>query len=93
MIDIRSLGYVRVESTDVEQWRHFGGKVLGFVEGRGPNPDHIYFRLDQLSARLVVVPADQDRLGCMGWEVADHRALAEATEHLKNHGIAVESGT
>ena len=32
-IDIRSLGYVRVESTDLEQWRHFAGKVLGLVEG------------------------------------------------------------
>ena len=92
-IAIRSLGYVRVESTDVEQWRHFAGTVLGFVEGRGPDPAHLYFRLDELSARLVVVPSQHDRLGAMGWEVTDHRALAEATDHLKNHGVAVESGT
>ena len=38
-IDIRSLGYVRVDSTDLDQWRHFGGKVLGLAEGRGPNPE------------------------------------------------------
>ena len=55
-IDIRSLGYVRVESTDLDQWRHFGGKVLGLAEGRGPDPENLYFRMDELSARIVVVP-------------------------------------
>ncbi len=89
-IDIRSLGYVRVESTDLEQWRVFGGKVLGLAEGRGPNPDHLYFRMDALSARIVVVPSERDQLGVMGWEVADHRALAEAVDHLKHHGVVVE---
>jgi 3,4-dihydroxy-9,10-secoandrosta-1,3,5(10)-triene-9,17-dione 4,5-dioxygenase len=92
-IDIRSLGYVRVDSTDLDQWRHFGSKVLGLAEGRGPSPDHLYFRMDELSARIVVTPSDQDRLACMGWEVADHRALSAAVDHLKHHGVAVESGT
>ena len=93
MIDIRALGYVRVESTNLDQWRHFGGKVLGLAEGRGPNPDHIYFRMDEMSARIVVVPAEQDRLGCTGWEVADHRALAAAVDHLKHHGVEVEEAS
>ena len=33
-----TLGYLRIESTDVEAWREFGTKVLGMVEGRGPEP-------------------------------------------------------
>ncbi len=93
MIDIRALGYVRVESTDLEQWHRFGGKVLGLAEGRGPNPEHLYFRMDEMSARIVVEPAAQDRLGCTGWEVADHRALSAAVDHLKHHGVHVEEGT
>ena len=93
MIDIRALGYVRVESTDLERWRHFAGKVLGLVEARGPNPDHLYFRMDEMSARLVVVPGAQDRFGSMGWEVADHRALAAAVDHLKHHGVEVQDAT
>ena len=92
-IDIKSLGYVRVDSTDLDQWRHFGGKVLGIPEGRGPNPEHLYFRMDELSARIVVAPAGQDRLQAMGWEVADHRALADAVDHLKDNGVEVESAT
>ena len=42
----------------------------------GPNPDHQYWRIDQVSARLVVFPADVDQLGCAGWELADHRGAA-----------------
>jgi hypothetical protein len=33
---IRSLGYLRIESADIAAWREFGVKVLGMVEGRGP---------------------------------------------------------
>ena len=32
---IRSLGYLRFESTDVAAWREYGLKVLGMVEGTG----------------------------------------------------------
>lgn len=92
-IDIRSMGYVRVASTDLDQWRHFATKVLGLAEGRGPHPDHLYFRIDAVSARLVVVPADADQLACTGWEVADHQALQAAREHLKEAGVAYEEGT
>jgi 3,4-dihydroxy-9,10-secoandrosta-1,3,5(10)-triene-9,17-dione 4,5-dioxygenase len=93
VIDIKSLGYVRVDSTDLEAWRTFGTKVMGMVEGRGPNPDHLYFRMDEVSARIVVQPAEVDRLHSMGWELADHKALAAAVDHLKLHGVAIEEAT
>ena len=92
-IDIKSMGYVRVASTDLSAWTTFAGKVLGLAEGRGPNPDHQYWRIDQVSARLVVFPSDVDQLDAVGWEVADHRALQEAREHLQKAGVAFEEGT
>ena len=92
-IDIKSMGYVRVASTDLEQWATFAGKVLGLAAGRGPNPDHQYWRIDAVSARLVVFPSDVDQLDCVGWELADHAALQEAREHLEKAGVEVEEGT
>jgi 4,5:9,10-diseco-3-hydroxy-5,9,17-trioxoandrosta-1(10),2-diene-4-oate hydrolase len=86
VIDIKSMGYVRVASTDLEQWKVFAGKVLGLAEGRGPNPENQYWRIDQVSARLVVFPSDVDQLSATGWELADHRALQEAREHLEKAG-------
>ncbi len=93
MIDLKSLGYVRVTSTDLDQWRHFAGKVLGLAEARGPDTDNLYFRIDQVSARLVVVPGDTDQLAAAGWEVADHRALQEAREHLAKAGVELDEAT
>ena len=92
-IDIRSMGYARVTSTDLDAWRTFAGKVLGLAEGRGPHPDHLYFRIDEVSARLVVEPGEVDRLACVGWELADHTALQEAREHLTKAGVELEDGT
>ena len=92
-IEIRSMGYARVASTDLEQWKHFGTKVLGLAEGRGPNAENLYFRIDEVSARLVVFPADVDQLSCVGWELADHPALQAAREHLSKVGVEFEEGT
>jgi 3,4-dihydroxy-9,10-secoandrosta-1,3,5(10)-triene-9,17-dione 4,5-dioxygenase len=92
-IHIKSMGYVRVASTDLEAWRTFAGQVLGLAEGRGPNAEHQYWRMDQVSARLVVFPSDVDQLDCVGWELADHATLQEAREHLDKAGVDVEEGT
>ena len=35
VMSIRSLGYLRIEATDVAAWREYGLKVLGMVEGNG----------------------------------------------------------
>ena len=92
-IDIRSMGYARVASTDLEAWRHFGTKVLGLAEGRGPTEENLYFRIDQVSSRVVVFPSDVDRLECVGWELADHDALQRAREHLEKAGVEITEGT
>ncbi|HWI42850.1 MAG TPA: VOC family protein [Nocardioides sp.] len=92
-IDLKSLGYIRVATTDMDAWQTFAGKVLGLAAGRGPNPDHQYWRIDEVSARIVVVPSDVDQLECAGWEVADPAALQAAREHLQKAGVAFEEGT
>jgi 3,4-dihydroxy-9,10-secoandrosta-1,3,5(10)-triene-9,17-dione 4,5-dioxygenase len=93
MIDIKSMGYVRVASTDLAAWELFAEKVLGLVRGRGPTEGNLYYRIDEVSARLVVFPSDADQLACVGWEVADHQALDAARDHLKNADVAFEEGT
>lgn len=92
-IDIKSMGYVRVASTDLAQWQHFAGKVLGLAEGRGPTEGNLYYRIDEVSARLVVFPSDVDQLAATGWELADHEALQRAREHLQKAGVDFEEGT
>lgn len=90
---IRSLGYLRIEATDMARWREFGLKVLGLVEGKGSVEGALYFRMDDFPARLVIVPGSADRLQVSGWEVATEAELDEVAKRLASAGVAVVEGT
>jgi 3,4-dihydroxy-9,10-secoandrosta-1,3,5(10)-triene-9,17-dione 4,5-dioxygenase len=90
---IRSLGYLRIEATDIEAWRSFGLKMLGMVEGRGPEAGALYLRMDEFPARLVIVPGRHDRLLATGWEVAGEGELRDLGRALDAAGVAVKEGS
>lgn len=90
---IRSLGYLRIEATDMARWREFGLKVLGMVEGKGANPEALYLRMDDFPARLVIFPGEQDRLAQSGWEVANEAELDEVAKRLASAGVSVLEGS
>jgi 3,4-dihydroxy-9,10-secoandrosta-1,3,5(10)-triene-9,17-dione 4,5-dioxygenase len=93
MTGIRSLGYLRIESADIGAWREFGVRVLGMVEGRGPDADALYLRMDDFPARLVITPGERERLLASGWEVPGDRDLAAVARALEEAGVAVKAGT
>jgi 3,4-dihydroxy-9,10-secoandrosta-1,3,5(10)-triene-9,17-dione 4,5-dioxygenase len=93
MTSVASLGYLRIESADVAAWREFGVRVLGLVEGRGPNADALYLRMDDFPARLVILPGERDRLLASGWEVAGAGDLAEIGRALDEAGVALKAAT
>jgi 3,4-dihydroxy-9,10-secoandrosta-1,3,5(10)-triene-9,17-dione 4,5-dioxygenase len=90
---LRSLGYLRIEATDMARWREFGLKVLGMVEGRGADPDALYLRMDDFPARLVIVPGDRDALAASGWEVANVAELGEICGRLEAAGVPYKEGS
>jgi 3,4-dihydroxy-9,10-secoandrosta-1,3,5(10)-triene-9,17-dione 4,5-dioxygenase len=90
---ISSLGYLRISSADVAGWREFGVRAMGMVEGKGPDPDALYLRMDEFPARLVVLPGEHERLLESGWEVRDAGALAALAARLDAAGVAVKAGT
>lgn len=81
-MSIRSLGYLRIQATDMAAWRDFGLKVLGMVEGTGTTEGALYLRMDEFPARLVIVPGDTDKLLVSGWECANAPGLAEIRQRL-----------
>ncbi|NUS43299.1 MAG: 2,3-dihydroxybiphenyl 1,2-dioxygenase [Mycobacteriaceae bacterium] len=87
---IRSLGYMRIEATDMAAWKEYALKVLGLVEGKGADPNNLYLRMDDFPHRLVIVPGDADRLLVSGWEVATAAELQEIRESLDAHGVKFE---
>jgi len=87
MSELKSLGYITVSTNDIDRWRQFAFGVLGFAEGKGPDPSALYLRLDERAARIIVVPGDSDRILTVGWEVRDHPALERVKSALEDAGV------
>ena len=92
-MSIRSLGYLRIEATDMAAWREYGLKVLGMVEGRGSQADALYLRMDDFPARLVIVPGNRDRLLESGWETANAEGLQDIRNRLDVEGTPYKEAT
>ena len=90
---INSLGYLRIQSADVAAWREFGVRVLGMVEGRGPESEALYLRMDDFPARLVIVPGESERLLASGWEVASPAAFGAVAKALSDAGVPFKVGS
>jgi 3,4-dihydroxy-9,10-secoandrosta-1,3,5(10)-triene-9,17-dione 4,5-dioxygenase len=92
-MSLRSLGYLRIEATDMPAWREYGLKVLGMIEGDGPNHDALYLRMDDFPARLVIVPSERDHLQASGWETANAAELDDIRRRLDDAGVPYKEGT
>lgn len=90
---IRSLGYMRIEATDMAAWREYGLKILGMVEGKGTVDGALYLRMDDFPARLVIFPGQHDRLSVTGWEAANAAGLQQVREALEANGTPYKEGT
>ena len=90
MADIKSLGYIKIQTSDIDRWRSFAFDVLGFAQGSGPDPDALYLRMDERPARIIVVSGDTDQVVHVGWEVRDGLALQRVREKLERGGVAVK---
>ena len=75
-MDIRALGYVRFESTQVQAWLPFGRDALGLMASLSADGRELRFRLDDWATRITVEQSDRDRLTASGWELRDLDALA-----------------
>ncbi|SUE16551.1 extradiol dioxygenase [Rhodococcus gordoniae] len=90
MTDIRGLGYLRIQTTDITRWRELVVDGLGMAVGTGPEADGLYLRIDERRARLIVLPGEVDKALAVGWEVRDEFALRRVREAVEKAGIEVE---
>ncbi|MEU9852063.1 VOC family protein [Streptomyces sp. NPDC047974] len=90
-MDIRALGYLRLETTRLDEWRRYTLDILGMVEAPGSTDTTLLLRLDDRAHRIAVQAGESDRLLAAGWEVANATALAEAAAALEAAGVAVKT--
>ncbi|MFD6878772.1 MULTISPECIES: VOC family protein [unclassified Streptomyces] len=89
-MDIRALGYLRIETADLAAWRTFALDVLGMTQGQGSTDTLLSVRIDDRVHRLQFVAGTTDRLLAAGFEVANARALRDAAAELEAAGHAVK---
>ena len=93
-MDIRGLGYVIIESTDLAQWEHFATRVLGLMIAPGlPADGNLYLKMDEYPYRFMIVPSDRDRFRLAGWEVAGPQQFLQALEQLDMAGVSYQYGS
>lgn len=89
-MDVRSLGYVLIESTDPQKWLEYGRDILGLMPATNmPDDGNVYLRMDERPFRFAIVKGDQDRLGCCGWELRDENDFKVALEEFAAAGVPV----
>lgn len=87
-MDIRALGYIVVESTDIEHWRRYAEQVLGMACNEAPG-EALYIKMDERDFRYLIVPGQEDRYGASGWELADEAAFQQALQALRDAKVDV----
>lgn len=93
-MDIRGLGYVTIESTDLKRWEHFGLQVLGMMRSPSmPDDGNLYLKMDEYPYRFRIVPGDSDCFVAAGWELPGPDAYRQALAELGAAGITVTPGS
>ncbi|MCI0151431.1 VOC family protein [Paraburkholderia sediminicola] len=89
---LKSLGYLGVNTTDVEGWRKYGTTFLGMQAAKSDG-QALSFRMDAAQQRLTVAEATENGLSHMGWEVDGPETLDALAVRLERAGVTVRHGT
>lgn len=93
-MDIKALGYIAIESTNIESWRHFATDVVGMMIAPGmPEDEDLYLKMDEHPWRIRIFKGEQDRLAIAGWEVEDEASFNQAIKELEANDVACEFGS
>lgn len=88
-MDVRSLGYVVIESTDPAKWLDYGTHILGLMAAPGmPDDGNVYLKMDERPFRFAITKGSQDKLSACGWELADQETFETTKETLASAGIS-----
>jgi 3,4-dihydroxy-9,10-secoandrosta-1,3,5(10)-triene-9,17-dione 4,5-dioxygenase len=87
-----SLGYLRLRSPHLEQWKPFAEDVLGLMPTAAQDGAQAY-RWDAYPYRLEIAPGGTAEVAAIGYEVGDDRDLAAVVAAVEKAGIAVSVGS
>jgi 3,4-dihydroxy-9,10-secoandrosta-1,3,5(10)-triene-9,17-dione 4,5-dioxygenase len=90
-MNVKSLGYLVVQSTDLAKWADYGTNVCGMMEAPGmPKGDAVYLKMDQRTFRYAIVKGPYDGLLYAGWELENEAAFNAGLAELAAKNIKFE---
>ncbi|CAA0114591.1 Iron-dependent extradiol dioxygenase [BD1-7 clade bacterium] len=90
-MQVQSLGYVVVGSTDLAKWEDYGVNVVGMMKSTSaPDNGSVYLKMDQRPFRYQVIEAPFDGLLFAGWDLGTEDAFNAGLAELDAKGIAYE---
>jgi 2,3-dihydroxybiphenyl 1,2-dioxygenase len=91
-MQIDALGYVGIQTADLDQWATYATRFLGmqFVE---KSHDAFALRMDDRKQRVIVHAGEAEGVSFYGWEVAGAAALDGLAAHLEKSGVDVVRGS
>ncbi len=94
-MNVRSLGYAWIESTDPQRWLEYGTEILGVMVAPGmpQSDDMLYLKMDERPFRFAIQKGDSDCLRLLGWELYDESDFEAAKAELDAAGVSWEQGT
>ncbi|MBI5087762.1 MAG: VOC family protein, partial [Actinobacteria bacterium] len=90
---IRSLGFLRLTTPNLDRWNDFATQILGMMPVSGPHDGSSYFRIDDRPYRVELVPGDAKGVAAVGFEVGDDHDLAAVAADLRAAGVAVDEAS
>ncbi|MFP5515552.1 2,3-dihydroxybiphenyl 1,2-dioxygenase [Azospirillum oryzae] len=93
-MDIIGVGYIGIESPNIDAWRDYGPNVLGMGVGVAPEGDEqsLYLRMDDRRHRIAIHPGPIDRVSYIGWEAVGRVAFNAAVEKFRAAGVEITVG-
>lgn len=86
---VRSLAYIRVETTDLGTWHAFGTGVIGAQVTASEDPDRLLLRIDDRPWRFRIERGDTDRFLAAGFEFPSVALFDQGLKQLESAGVTV----
>lgn len=90
-MNISELGYILLQSADIEKWRTFAERVVGMQAIDGPEGE-LYLKIDKRFHRFLIVPGDSERYLASGWAMRSKADFDAFRAKLEQAGVVLSAG-
>ena len=91
---VKGLGYILVETTDLDKWNEYGQEVCGFMKHPElSNDSTLCLKIDEAPYRFSIQKGSADKYLLAGFELENQQALDDAKSQLQSSDVEFEDLT